>query len=218
MKRVLYLGLRKPPNKEGWIHFPVIHVEPLKLESGEVTSLVDESDWILFTSQTSVEFLLNLVEKRFFSTKVIFSIGEITAKALRNKGLHVDFIPHEETQEGMISLFKTFSLKNKKIFCGRSSLSRPEIKNYLDNEGCLFTDPVLYETKVCFDNALRPPLHEIDEVIFTSPSTVEGFREAYRGETLPKDLILTPIGPVTERKMHDILTLNPLSSNTTLKY
>jgi len=190
---ILYLGLRPP--KEDYIHFPVIRIEPLPFDQYQ---LIDESDWIFFTSQS----LLDIV-KRVPPRKVVFSIGEVTASALRRAGIHVDFIAKEETQEGMIELLKTLSFTNKKIFCGRSSLARPCLKEFLQGQ-CTFYDPVLYNTVIAFDKAKRPPLTSIKEVIFTSPSTVDGFKEAYLGEKLPKGLKLTAIGPVTEKKLLEL--------------
>ena len=109
----LYLGLRKPE----WphiTHFPVIRIEPLEVEEFE-------ADWIIFTSQTTVEILSPFPLRN----KVIFAVGEKTAEALRNAGFPVDFIPKEETQEGLIALLETMPLKGKKIYCGRSSRVLP---------------------------------------------------------------------------------------------
>jgi len=201
----LYLGLRKPPG-EHIVHFPVIAIEMLQRECPEI----EACDWVIVTSQTTVEAL----DLTMLHGKVLFAVGEKTAKALRQGGLSVDFIPKEETQEGIIDILKTLSFKNKKIFCGGSSLSRPILKNFLKDEE--FYDPILYHTKIAFGK--KPPLANFQEVIFTSPSTVAGFCEAYAGEIIPEKLKLTPIGKVTERSllMHNVHPGNVISKKGTL--
>jgi uroporphyrinogen-III synthase len=41
-----------------------------------------------------------------------------------------------------------------------------------------------------------PNLAAFDEIVFTSPSTIEAFLAIFGA--LPRDKILTPVGPVTE--------------------
>ena len=68
------------------------------------------------------------------------------------------------------------------------------IPDYFLQHEIPYLECTLYDTVIVKPNPL-PNLDEFDEIIFTSPSTVEGFLEAYK--TLPSDKRLTPIGPVT---------------------
>ena len=201
MKRTVYLGLR--PKDPSHIHFPVIAVDPVPFDKGIYDS-IDQADWIIFTSQSTIEFLKPLLTPSMSAGKVIFSIGDVTALTLRKQGIRCDFIPKEETQEGLIEILKTLPLRNKRIFCGRSNLSRPSLKEFLKDKDCIFDDPILYTTKIAFDLKMRPSLSDGDEVMFTSPSTVDGFMAAYEGEVIPKNLILKPIGPVTKKKIEEL--------------
>lgn len=208
--KIIYLGLRAP--RHDMIHFPVIAINPLLFDKEASKKIVHDlllADIVLFTSQSAIDPLFALSEEPLLlAKKVIISVGEKTAQALRKKGVHSDFIPKKESQEGIIEVLKSLPLKNKKIFCGRSSLSRPEIKSFLESKGCLYADPVLYNTVIEYDLKKRPALTDGDEIIFTSPSTVDGFIQAYAGDVIPKNLILTPIGHVTERKISECLTHN----------
>ena len=78
------------------------------------------------------------------------------------------------------------------------------LKEFLKDKDCIFDDPILYTTKIEFDLKKRPSLSDVDEVMFTSPSTVDGFMAAYKGEVIPKSLILKPIGPVTQKKIEEL--------------
>lgn len=205
MKRSLYLGLR--PKDHYGIHFPVIAIEPVSFDAHALIDLIKPADWIFFTSQSAIEPFMQIASPALLAKKVVFSIGNETAKALRKEGFHVDFIPKLESQEGMIELLKELPLKGKKIFCGCSKQSRPCLNEFLQDKACTYASGVLYNTKISFDVSRRPALCDIDEVIFTSPTTVEGFRAAYQGELIPKNLILKPIGPVTEKKLRSVFNL-----------
>ncbi|CRX37620.1 uroporphyrinogen-III synthase [Estrella lausannensis] len=206
--RVLYLGLQ-PPLEANITHYPVIAIFPLHFtvyEKERLRSSFIQAEWVLFTSKSAIDPLLRLLEGASFEGKTVFSVGKKTASALKERGIQVDQIPEEETQEGLIALFKKHPLRGRTVFCGRSSLSRNVLKKFLLDRGAIYFDPVLYETKISYDESNKPSLNDFDEVLFTSPSTVDGFVQAFAGCPLPKNLKLKAIGPVTEKRLEEVFS------------
>lgn len=188
MKRsVLYLGL--DPSR--WvtnlpiIHYPVICIKP----RSEAFLCHPESTHILFTSRSAVRYW------NVFEGKVLLAVGEATAELLRQKGFSPLVAP-QATQEGMIELLKSLDLRGSYLIWPRSARARDVLTTYLQslNSSTRIAIIDLYETSY---QKLEPVpcLDEIEEIVFTSPSTVEGFLRIYG--SLPKDKQLTAIGPIT---------------------
>lgn len=206
--RTLYLGLQPPSDKEVY-HYPVIAIFPLLFSPDEKRRLrvcFNHSEWVLFTSKSAIDPLISALEGAPFTGKTVIAVGAKTASALNKRGISVDWVPEEETQEGLVALLKTRPLKGRTIFCGRSSLSRDVLKTFLLKSGAMYFDPVLYETKVSFDESKKPSLIDFEEVLFTSPSTVDGFVQAFGTAQLPKNLTLRAIGPVTKKRLEEVFS------------
>ncbi len=187
---ILYLGL-DPSRYEAdgpLLHYPVIATKRLPF--------LFPSDWpeathLLFTSRSAV------FHWEHFEGKEILAIGEATAQPLRDRGLN-PLVASDATQEGMVALLNRFDLRGTYLVWPRSSKSRNVLTDYLQALAPLtkFLPIDLYET--CYQRFMPiPPLESITEIVFTSPSTVEGFLRIYG--SLPKDKKLTPIGPITKR-------------------
>ena len=125
----------------------------------------------------------------------MIAIGKVTAKHLVDNGLFPQFVSSEETQEGVVQLLNKMHLDDAYFFVPRSSLSRPVLTNFFKERSIRFQACDLYDT-VAQELHPKPDLTHIDEIVFTSPSTVRAFLSIY-GE-LPKDKKLRAIGPVTE--------------------
>ena len=148
-------------------------------------SLWPQFTHMIFTSQTAVHYWPGPWDKP------TIAIGQATAAALRARGC-TPLIAPEATQEGIIALIAQLP---GYFFWPKSRLARSALTDYfqariyaLDLYDTLFQqlEPV-------------PRLDDFDEILFTSPSTVEGFLRIY-GE-LPQGKKLTPIGPVTGRRI-----------------
>lgn len=203
--RVLYLGLN-PPAAGNITHFPVISIRPVDFSRDEKRKIRESflrAEWVIFTSQSAISPLFSLLEGVSFEHKTLFAVGLKTYAALRKEGLSVDFVPQEETQEGLIGCLEALPLFGRPVFCGRSSLSRDVLPRFLRQRGALYFDPVLYETLIAFDESQKPSLAEFDEVVFTSPSTVDGFIKAFGKDPCLKKLILKAIGPVTQKRLDE---------------
>lgn len=179
---ILYLGLRPRP---GTYHYPVIRTEYLGGVEAAL-ALWNQFTHVIFTSQTAVHYWPGPWDKE------MIAIGEATAEALRKKGIEPQIAPFA-TQEGVIELIR----KTKgHFFIPRSRRARSLLADYFCEHQIPHFLLDLYDTHFQKLEPV-PSLAEFDEIIFTSPSTVEGFLKIYG--SLPKDKKLTAIGPVTEK-------------------
>ncbi|MBS0624989.1 MAG: uroporphyrinogen-III synthase [Verrucomicrobia bacterium] len=187
---ILYLGIDPSRWPEKVFHYPVIRTEPL-----EVSKPTDwhEATHILFTSRSAVRHW-----KYFDSTKQIIALGTATALLLEKP-----LVAPIPTQEGVVDLLRTLSPGY--LIWPRSTLSRDHIADYLRLSGIRHTIIPLYQT--IFQQPGPPPnLALFTEIVFTSPSTIDAFLAIYGA--LPRNIRLTPIGPVTaealKRKMEEV--------------
>lgn len=185
---ILYLGLdpsRWKTNKS-ILHYPVIQIVPHKERCLTDVSSVTH---LLFTSR-SAAMLWDT-----FTNQQIVAVGEATAFVLREKGVCPVVAPHA-TQEGVIELLSTWGLRGAYIVWPRSSKARDILADYLSSLEPLTRSLIidLYETHYQKLEPV-PSLDRVEEIVFTSPSTVEGFLRIYG--SLPKEKKLTAIGPVT---------------------
>lgn len=177
---ILYLGLRAKP---GVFHYPVIRTERCGLFEQALT-LWPQFTHIIFTSQTTVEYWPGPWDKK------IFAIGKETAKVLEQKGLKPQIAPYP-TQEGIMEM-----IQEGYFFLPHSKRARPDLIRFFQEKKIPFFSLELYDTHF---QCLKPipNLDEFEEIVFTSPSTVEGFLRIYH--KLPHNKKLTAIGPITER-------------------
>lgn len=197
MKKVLYLGL--DPSRfqsRNLIHFPVIRIEPNS--NLQLPSLAEYSH-IIFTSKSTVEIFFALLKENVSHLKFI-SIGPATFSFLKKKGFS-SIMAEDATQEGIMKLLETITVK--KAFLPCSSLARKDLADFLAKKKIAFTLFPLYQTVL--QTPFTPP--EIDtfhEVVFTSPSTVDGFFKIYPKTSLTGKEINT-IGPITKRYLQNFL-------------
>ncbi len=200
MKR-LYLGLKCPYRDEEWIHFPVLKIIPRQIDPVTLSNL-DQYTHFIFTSKTSVHILNKAV--RISKDKVVISVGSKTSAALMDFQIQPQITAKNETAEGIIELLESMPLKNAHIFWPHSSLSRPLLLDYFKDKEITYTDCVLYDT-VLNHPGPTPNLADIGEIVFTSPSTVDNF--LLLCPYIPAHIILTTIGPVTERHLRTRIKL-----------
>ena len=191
-KKILYLGLDPSRYPEVVTHYPIIRTVPRPFDE-KTEADFNRSTHLLFTSRTAVRMLQE--QNLSFENKVLIAVGKATAELLER----VDFVAQDERAEGIVELLVQLDLRDAHLFWPHSALSRPVIRNFLETEGIHFTDCILYDT---FPNRELPlaSLEEYDEIVFTSPSTVNAFLDLFG--SLPKDKTLTTIGSVTEDRLN----------------
>ena len=140
-----------------------------------------------------IHFKLRLSD---FNRKCIIAIGGITADFLSKRGSPPKLIAKEETKEGIISLLENLKLDGAYFFLPRSSRSRPALTEYLIKRQLPHRACAIYDT--LFQKLLPvPDLSTIDEIFFTSPSTVEAFLKIYGH--IPNGKKIISIGPITQK-------------------
>ncbi len=191
--KTLYLGLdpKNYPHQDSLVHYPVIRTIPLEgddLRTAE--TLWPAFTHVIFTSQMAVAYW-----NRPIIDKICIAIGEATAEAVRRKGA-IPLVALQATQEGVIEFLSGMDLRGAFLFLPRSRLARNALIDYLDRSRIRYFALDLYDTVFQKPEPV-PNLDEFGEIIFTSPSTVEGFLKIFG--KLPRDKKLTAIGPVTKK-------------------
>lgn len=174
------MGLRP---MAGTTHFPIIQVVPVPLIDWEEP--YRQSSHILFTSQTAVELFRQLAEPN--GHLVGISVGTKTALMAKWQGFSIHHIAKEETQEGIVPILRELDIKQ--LFWPRSVKARGVVRGHCN----LFELP-LYDV-IRRPLGSLPNLNEFDEVLLTSPSTVDVFFEIFT--QIPSGLKFRPIGPIT---------------------
>lgn len=210
MKKALYLGTDPSYYKvQGvqMIHYPVIHIVPrmnfcVKVAYSKLSSYTH----LLFTSKHAVQIFFQQlnslgISKSLLQSITIIAIGRITARYVE-KYTSCSFVAEEETQEGIIAFLRTQPLEKSHFFFPRSSLSRNVIIDFLQKNHILFQSCFIYDT-VTWKKQPVLNLEGIDEIIFTSPSTVKAFLEIF--SVIPLDKKLITIGPITQKALSEML-------------
>jgi uroporphyrinogen-III synthase len=185
------------------IHYPVIKIVPKDPHSSEISDVfgkLEEFTHLIFTSKNAARiFFANLkelkIDKSILEKKCLIAIGPVTAIHLEREGFTPKIIAEEETQEGVIEELKKENLKDAFVFLPRSSISRPALLQHLQESNIRHVPCDLYDT-VTQKREFIPELQAVDEIVFTSPSTVKGFVEIFG--KIPKDKKLKALGPITE--------------------
>ncbi len=214
MKTVLYLGTDPEHFLENHrdckvVHYPVIRIVLRKIEDEEVVQAYKDLPCythILFTSKNAVQGFFELLalfhyDKQLLYHKTFVAIGTATALALKCILRAPDLIAQQETQEGLIALLSQYCLTSAYILLPRSSLSRPLLLTFLKNNRVQHRAFDLYDTVLQKLEPL-PNLDLIDEIVFTSPSTVKGFLQIFG--KLPKDKNLRTLGQITKQILNEI--------------
>jgi uroporphyrinogen-III synthase len=184
--KVLYLGLNPPPNV---YHYPVIRTVP-HADPTAALALWPQFTHIIFTSQTAVHYWPGPWDK------TLIAIGPATAAALQKKGLDPLVAPFA-TQEGIIEMIAAI---DGYFFLPRSKRARSHLTDFLHRCHKPFYALDLYDTVLQRLEPV-PDLAQFDEIVFTSPSTVDGFIQIY-GQ-LPRQIKLTSIGPITKMRLEE---------------
>ena len=209
--KALYLGLNPKHYEKEVFHLPIIEIIPRDFNHPEIVNAfadIPEYTHLIFTSKNAVEIFFSYLEKKGFSVedlqgKEVVAIGKITAKYIEEKGVHVNRIAEDETQEGIIHLLALEDLDKAYILLPQSSKARGSLFQTLRLRGIRHQRCSLYDTNPKLP-AVKPNLGSFDEIIFTSPSTIEAFRKIFG--RIPRTKKLTAIGPITRSKLKTYLS------------
>jgi len=163
--------------------------------------------WIIFTSANGVKHFFRRLREagrdvRDLKGIRISTIGPATAAAVEGMGIRVDIVPGEYISEGVVRAFQDVDLKGKRVLLPRAEEARDVIPDGLAKRGASVDVVTVYRTvrSESRKESLQALLDagKIDVITFTSPSTVNNFREIMGGAALPETVRIACIGPVTE--------------------
>lgn len=164
-------------------------------------------DWIIFTSDVTVETFFSILGENIISLPKVAVIGEKTKKTLTMRNVKVDFMPQEYVAEGFSAEFSEVIQKDEKILIPKGNLARDYIAQFFAKKGHVVDEVVMYET--FFPEESKEKLVQllktksVDVLPFTSPSTIDHFMgvvKDYNFSEQIKDCIITAIGPVSKRR------------------
>jgi uroporphyrinogen III methyltransferase/synthase len=174
------------------VHQPMIDLKPVEFQKKNLS----DYDWVIFTSGFGVKFFLkghDGFEKNRESFQIC-AIGKSTSKALEEHGVSADLVPEEYSSKSIVDAFKKIDLKRKSMLIPRSSLSSDYLPDELKKMGAIVDAVTVYENVM--PGITKIDLSDIDEIVFTSPSTVRNFYSVYGG--VPAGAKVNCIGDVTE--------------------
>ncbi len=209
-KTILYVGLNAPKD-ERILHCPLIKITPRPLHEAEIQAAyaeIEKYSHLIFTSKSAVKIFFDYLEhlKKKVSNKKLIAVGKATAQAIALREAPVFLTAQEETAEGILTELNKLSLKQTYFFWPHSALSRPLIAEYFIANNIRYKECIFYDTDP-ITPAILPDLNQIKEIIFTSPSTVDAFINAYG--KIPWKKTLTTLGPITETHLKKYSHSNP---------
>jgi hydroxymethylbilane synthase len=209
--------------------YPTITITKVKItpKMREKLHQIDTCDWVVFTSKNGVKFFIEALLDAHISVstllqKQIAVIGPKTAEEVGKYRLPVHFIPSQFTTKDLAKELPVVA--GKKILMPRANIATPQLTKHLREKGAKVIDLPIYKTLLLqrknknFETLIKKEL--IKGIIFTSPSTVEGFLENIKHIKNNDFLFSLPviaIGPVTVKKLkiHGFRKINMAKRFTT---
>lgn len=186
-KSSLYLGTYPEKYKKlgQIIHFPMINIRAAKVDKPrQVIAHIKKADMILLTSRCGVKYFFEFLGTQKVSFEILrmkdfIVIGADTEKQLAIYNFSANLVSTDETSVGLFkAIKKNFNLKGKSIIFPRSSIANPYLEQQLTKSGAKVREIVVYNNT---KPAVRElPMERIDQIIFTSPSTVKNFLADYK--------------------------------------
>lgn len=169
---------------------PLIKISPTNINIDTT-----KADWLVFTSRYGVRYFNGATDG-----KHIASVGPVTSAELIDRGLTPDFESPTESAEGLLEFFS--KLPSQHIILPRSDKGLKALSDGLIAQGHVVEDIPVYTNR---PNTEAQPidLSKVDKVIFSSPSSVEVFKNLY-GNNVPKHLLLIAKGKTTYETIQTI--------------
>jgi len=204
-KNILYLGTNPSHYRKfgRLIHWPVIDIKPASFDEKQKNKLkrdLARADLVVVTSRFAIECFMQTLKGETFAGKKFVTIGAHSADCLLEYGIVPFVVAQEETAQGLLkALLDVMDIKGKHVLFPRSSLPNPFLKDALIQNGAIVMEWAIYEN-------VKPPKRDlpaipVDQVIFTSPSTVKNFLNDY--DTIPAHWDILAKGPVTAQALKE---------------
>ncbi|MEP6572058.1 MAG: uroporphyrinogen-III synthase [Gemmatimonadota bacterium] len=187
------------------VAFPTIAIRPLDDQSpiDDAIARLDEYQWIAFTSVNAVSIFFDRLKhagrSRLPASLRVAAVGPVSAEALANLGVVVDFIP-ADYQGGSLGAGMNV-VAGMRVLFPRAVAAREELVASLRLRGAIVDDFPIYQTGTASptDAAKRELARGVDIATFTSPSTVRALAlltDSPPANTLGRAIIAC-IGPST---------------------
>jgi len=148
--------------------------EPLDRALAEIAGY----DWVIFTSQPAVHFVASRMKGGRFppgqTRPRVAAVGAETERALARAGAHVDLVPDEQRQEGLMHELRGFGPGTRLLF-PQALAGRAALAESLRSQGCEIDVVAAYQTVPC---SRLPPPPAFDVATFASPSALRAFVES----------------------------------------
>lgn len=171
---------------------------------------IHKYDWIVFTSNVTVETFFSNYKDSGEPFPKIAVIGSKTREVLEEKNFHASFTPKEYVAEGFVEEFLPHVSEGMRVLIPKGNLAREYISSSLKKHGVLVDELIIYETYMPEESrsklAEMVSKEKLDILAFTSPSTINHFMETVRDYQLQDriaDCIVACIGPVSKRKAEE---------------
>lgn len=191
------------------ILFP--NLETREIESDEtqnLSNILKEFDWLIFTDIYTVEFFLQKLEQESFDFYELDEIrvcayGESVADRLRFVQVHADIIPNSIKTTEVLQTIKDYfidedELKNAKFLILKEKNANPAISKELENISTMVSELPIYEI-IAESESETAKLKSllvggaIDEFIFTSPFDIINLAHLFPTENLEDVLMETTL-------------------------
>jgi len=207
--KIIYLGVRAPrvPIEDAagveLFHHPTIRIQyGANIDSDLLKSLFDEDCYYVFLSRNGVvgfnSWIQTTKHNINFQGKRIWAVGSQTAREVKSTFEVVAEEPQVQNAKGLIQVFKALKKRTVVIFCAENP--RPEFPEWLRKSTWKHYLFPVYETFTVQNKDLATRFCNCtdESVVFTSPSTVQGFLESIgRNDLEDVSAHLISIGPST---------------------
>lgn len=191
------------------VEIPLLAFKPIGLTK-EIERLVgnlSQYDWIIFTSNVTVDTFFSFLKEAISPFPKVAAIGSKTAQVLSKRGFQVEFVPTEFVAETFVLEFSERIQEGTRVLIPKGNLARNFISEGLKSVGAIVDEVVVYETyfpyesKAMLTQQIRQ--HGLDVIPFTSPSTVDHFMEVIKENDLFDALptfTFACIGPIAKKR------------------
>ncbi len=161
-----HIYLLSPTPREGTIALPMISFSTIA-DSIDFTSC----DTLVFTSKQAV-ITADAIDKKWKEYPCI-AIGPATKKQIEALGGEVIYFPKDFYAKNLSTDIAAFFRDRKLLYLRPKEVSF-NTKGFLEKEGIVLKEQIIYETSCILYTALEKPV-ENAIIIFTSPSTIHCF-------------------------------------------
>src|SRR4051794_12618096 len=109
---------------------PPANLRPLR----EAVRLANEYDWIIFSSQNSVDAFASHIRFGDLQTFKVAAVGRATREAAEQRGFKVHLVPEKYVAESLVEAFASVNVSGKRILIPSAAVTRDVIPRALEQQ------------------------------------------------------------------------------------